>query len=330
MNRCLILWAAPLILAGCSWNNSQPAADNPAPPAGGSAGEHAPPQKLAAQHLPNPVRVHAKVISGGLPAGDPAFAELRELGVKTIISVDGAKPDVATAARYGLRYVHLPHGYDGISEQRVRELAKAVRDLEGPIYIHCHHGKHRSPAAASVACVAAGMLPASDAVAVLKVAGTSPNYRGLYQSAERTQPLEAALLDQLSVDFRESVEIPPLAEAMVALEHTHDHMKEIAAAGWRTPPAHPDLEPAHEALLLREHFTELLRADDVRREPAEFQELLRSSEQAAQELEDGLRAWQSASDQTQPPQSLGRSMERITVMCKSCHEKYRDVPLGEK
>ncbi|MCO6454436.1 MAG: cytochrome c [Pirellulaceae bacterium] len=331
MNRCLILMAAPLILAGCSWNSGPPAADHPAPATTDrSAAEHAAPEKLAAQHLPNPVRVHAKVISGGLPDGDAAFAELRQLGVKTIISVDGAKPDVATATKYGLRYVHLPHGYDGVPTQRVRELAKAVRDLEGPIYIHCHHGKHRSPAAASVACVAAGMLPASDAVAVLKVAGTSPNYRGLYRSAEQTQPLEAALLDQLSVDFRESVEIPPMAEAMVALEHTHDHVQEIAAAGWRTPPAHPDLDPAHEALLLREHFTELLRAEYVQREPAEFQELLGLSEQAAQELEDGLRTWQSASAQTQPPASLGQSMDRITAMCKACHEKYRDVPLGEK
>ncbi|MEZ6069075.1 MAG: hypothetical protein R3C10_02145 [Pirellulales bacterium] len=136
-------------------------------------------------HLPNAVQLHPRVISGGLPEGDAAFAELEQLGVKTIISVDGAKPDVQAAARHGLRYVHLPHGYDGIPEERGRELAKAVRELDGPIYIHCHHGKHRSPAAATVACVSTGLLPANEAVAVLKLAGTSPNYRGLYESAER-------------------------------------------------------------------------------------------------------------------------------------------------
>jgi hypothetical protein len=70
--------------------------------------------QLASQHLPNLVRVHEKVISGGLPEGDAAFQELAALGVKTIISVDGMTPDVGMAAKHGLRYVHLPHGYDGM------------------------------------------------------------------------------------------------------------------------------------------------------------------------------------------------------------------------
>src|SRR5262245_14725203 len=65
---------------------------------------NSPPKKVAAEHLPNPWRIHPKVISGGLPEGDAAFKELADLGVKTIISVDGAKPDVATAKKYGLRY----------------------------------------------------------------------------------------------------------------------------------------------------------------------------------------------------------------------------------
>jgi len=63
-------------------------------------------EKLPTRHLPNAVRVHAKVISGGLPA----LEELRSLGVKTVVSVDGALPDLASAEKCGLRYVHLPHG----------------------------------------------------------------------------------------------------------------------------------------------------------------------------------------------------------------------------
>ena len=105
--------------------------------------------------LPNAYRLHPRVISGGQPEGEQAFARLKELGVKTVISVDGARPEVELARKYGLRYVHLPHGYDGVPDERASELAKAVRDLPGPVYIHCHHGKHRSPAAATVACVAA-------------------------------------------------------------------------------------------------------------------------------------------------------------------------------
>jgi protein tyrosine phosphatase (PTP) superfamily phosphohydrolase (DUF442 family) len=330
--RCTILWliAVAAILAGCSRKSAQPvASDTPAdPPRAALASDE--PETLQTEHLPNAVRVHDKVISGGLPAGDAAFAELQALGVKTIISVDGAKPDVETATKYGLRYVHLPHGYDGIPDVRAKELAKAVRDLDGPIYIHCHHGKHRSPAAASVACVTAGLIPPSGALAVLEIAGTSKNYRGLYQVAEAAKPLERALLDELAVDFRESVEIPPMAEAMVALEHTHDHLKAIAAASWRVPPEHPDLDPAHEALLLREHFTELLRGDYVQKQPKAFRDLLQDSETAAQELETELRQWQLAQAQQTPPESLSRAADRIAANCKTCHQKYRDIPLGEK
>lgn len=323
----LLLVLAGGFVVGCSSEKPRPSVDESA--------EVAPavfdgPRKIKTQHLPNAVHVHAKVISGGLPQGDAAFRELKTLGVKTIISVDGAKPDVATAAGYGLRYVHLPHGYDGIPEERVRELAKAVRDLEGPIYLHCHHGRHRSPAAASVACVAAGLLPPSAALPVLELSGTSRNYRGLYQSANEARPLEAVLLDELNVEFRDTVDVPPLAEAMVAIERTHDHLKQFAAAGWRTPAKHPDLEPAHEALLLREHFTELLRVDYVEHQPEEFRQLLRDSEGAAGELEGELREWKRTGVETAHPQSLGRLSGRITANCKTCHWKYRDVPLGEK
>src|SRR5436305_2113972 len=88
-----------------------------------------PPTKIAGAPLQNVVRLHPQVLSGSQPETPEAFRKLRSLGVTTILSVDGARPDVAMAAKFGMRYVHLPHGYDGISESRSRELAKAVRDL---------------------------------------------------------------------------------------------------------------------------------------------------------------------------------------------------------
>ena len=86
-----------------------------------------------------------RVYSGGQPEGDEAFATLRKLGVKTLISVDGTKPDVERAAKFGLRYVHIPHGYAGISSNTAARLAKAAATVEGPIFVHCHRGKHRGP-----------------------------------------------------------------------------------------------------------------------------------------------------------------------------------------
>lgn len=292
------------------------AADPAAPPI------NPPPQKVASPHLPNAYRLHDKVLSGGQPDGDDAFRELQELGVRTVISVDGAQPDVAAAARFGLRYVHLPHGYDGISPERAAELAKAVRDLPGPIYIHCHHGKHRSPAAATVACVAAGLLPSEGAETILKTAGTSPHYRGLYEAAVSARRIDDHVLDALRVEFRESADLPRMAEAMVHIEHAHDHLKQFAAAGWKPLPKQPDLDPPHEALLLREHFTELLRTPEVQAQPAAFARLLKDSQSASESLEAALRR--------QDRKTANSALQLITDRCTDCHGRFRDVPLSEK
>ena len=286
-------------------------------------------ENVEARHLPNSFRVHERVISGGLPHGEAGFRELSGLGVKTVISVDGAKPDVEAARKYGLRYVHLPHGYDGVPRERARELAKAVRDLPAPVYIHCHHGKHRSPVAAAVGCVAAGLLNPDEAVVVLKTAGTSEHYEGLYRSAADARPLGKAVLDALQIDFPETAKIPPMAEAMVEIEHAFDRLQQIKTAGWRSPPDHPDLEPAHEALLLREQFTELLRTPEAGRKPDEFRKLLQTSEHAGKTLEAQLRAWKSAGYPQPVPKRIGASFERIANDCTACHRKYRDVPLEE-
>lgn len=288
------------------------------------------PHKIESKHLPNPVQITEKVISGGLPEGDAAFAELAELGVRTVISVDGQTPDVAMAEKHGLKYVHLPHGYDGIPKERVKELAKAVRDLNGPIYIHCHHGKHRSPAAASVACVAAGLLVKSQAVQVLEVAGTSPKYRGLFQSAQEVVPFETELLDNLQVEFKAQLPIPAMAEAMVHISHTHEHLKQIAAADWKAPKDHPDLSPAHEALLLSEQFTEMLRTEEVQKQPEDFQRMLRESETAAQKLEAALTEWKRKGAPTPPPETFAEFSKVISDNCTNCHKIYRDIPLSEK
>jgi protein tyrosine phosphatase (PTP) superfamily phosphohydrolase (DUF442 family) len=320
----LVAWLLIAIaLVGCSGEGPSNRAHNSSPGAPF-------PEMLFTKHLPNALRLHDKVISGGEPKGEPAFRELQSLGVKTVISVDGARPNSIGAKKYGLRYVHLPHGYDGISEERVKELAKAVRDLEGPIYIHCHHGKHRSPVAAAVACVASGLCRPEDAVPILKAAGTSREYRGLYESADSARRLDDELLDQLHVEFRETADIPPMAESMVALERTHHQLTEIASAGWKAPAAHPDLDPAHEALLMREHFTEFLRSEEVQEQPERFRQLMRESESAARTLELGLRESARDSDSSRDFAPLVSALQRVTQNCTACHREFRDVPLREK
>ena len=312
----LVVSSAALVIAGCG-RYAPPPAQAARQIADAASGPH----KLSTSRLPNAWQIHARVISGGMPEGDAAFMELAALGVKTVISVDGARPDVEAARKRGLRYVHLPHGYDGVPETRMKELAKAVRDLPGPVYIHCHHGKHRSPAAAAVACVGAGLIAPSSAEPILIAAGTSEAYRGLYQSARQARQFETRLLDELQAEFPEVAKLPPLAEAMVSLEQTHEELKAMEAAGWQSIDKHPDIDPAHEALLLREHFSELLRSEVVKAEPARFQALLRESESAAQALEDALKEGKL--------DSAKALLTRVTANCKTCHTAFRDVPLSK-
>lgn len=330
MNAFRLIVLVSLSLVGCgkaappNGAAAQPALTSDAKPSSApSAPAAARIEKLPSQHLPNLVRVHEKVLSGGVPEGDAGFAELKALGVRTIITVDGARPDVATAERHGLRYVHLPHGYDGVPEERAQELAKAVRDLPGEIYIHCHHGQHRSPAATAVACVGAGLISHADAAAVLRVAGTSQAYRGLFQSADEAQRFDQALLDNLQAEFPSTARLPAMAQAMVEVEHIHDRLKAIEKAGWKTPPDQPALAPEHEALLLREQFTELLRAKELEAKPDAFRELTQEAEAACQALDEALRANADTKTAT-------KLLARITANCKACHQKFRDIPRKQK
>jgi protein tyrosine phosphatase (PTP) superfamily phosphohydrolase (DUF442 family) len=315
--RLLYTCGSCLAIHGAAITFNAALAESPPPKA-----DATPPQRVAADHLPNAWRIHPRVISGGLPEGEEAFRELAALGVRTLITVDSTRPDVATAAKFGLRYIHLPHGYDGIPASRVVELAKAVRDLPGPIYVHCHHGKHRAPTAAAVACVGAGLLDPANAEAVLMAAGTSPDYRGLYQAVREAKPLDKQALDRLEPEFPPVAVIPPLAEAMVSLDQLHDRLKDQAASGWKATSQEAAMQPAHQALLLREQIGELLRREETTHQAPRFQALLRDTELAAQELETSLQAGQAGKSAT--------ALARVSANCTSCHREFRDEPLGAK
>ena len=170
------------------------------------------PTSIQVAGLNNVYRLTDKLLSGSSPDGDEGFRSLQQLGVRTLISVDGARPDVELAHKHGLRYVHLPIGYDGVPEVQGQKVARAVRDLPGLVYLHCHHGKHRGPAAAAVArlCLDA-TCPAEAAVAWLRQAGTDPHYTGLYSTVEHFRRPAPGELDQVAADYPEVAQIPALA-----------------------------------------------------------------------------------------------------------------------
>jgi protein tyrosine phosphatase (PTP) superfamily phosphohydrolase (DUF442 family) len=274
---------------------------------------------VSAAHLENVHEISPGVFTGAGPHGEASFRDLAAMGVRTVISVDGAKPDVDAARKNGLKYVHIPIGYDGIPADRTKELAKALREQPGPFYLHCHHGKHRGPAAAAVACVAAGKMDNERAVQVLKTMGTGEQYLGLWASAREARTLDPAELRALKVEFREVAPVPPVAEAMVALDEAFENLGHAKKAGWGKPPSHPDVDPPHEALRAREILTEMMRTDEFKGRPADYRAWMQASLDASADLERGLRAGG-------PGSGLDGLYERFRKTCADCHKPYRNAP----
>jgi hypothetical protein len=295
----------------------------PAPPESGPPADSAAPIQAAGLH--NVLRVTDKLYSGSSPEGDEGFRSLGELGVRTVISVDGARPDVELAHKHGLRYVHLPIGYDGVPREQALRIARAVRDLPGKVYLHCHHGQHRGPAAAAAAwrCLD-GACPAADALALLRRAGTDPHYTGLYATVETLTPPTPGELDRVAADFPETARVNDLARLMVDIDERWDHLKAVRAAGWRAPPGHADLDPPHEALQLREHYRELARLTEVQSRPEDFRRLRGEAEAAAGELEQTLR--ESPPRGRLDREAAEQAFHRAATLCARCHARFRDAP----
>jgi len=269
-----------------------------------TTGEHA--------GLHNVMRVSDRIVSGSEPHGEEAFKSLEKMGVKTVVSVDGARPNVELAKKHGLRYVHIPIGYDGVPEHAGAALARLVREADGPFYIHCHHGRHRGPAAAAVACVASGATKGQDALKILEKAGTSKNYSGLWRDVEKHKPPAPG------TDLPELVEIAEvdsLAAAMAKIDRAYDNLKLCREAKWSTPKDHPDLVPALQAFIVREGFQEPGQhvSEDY---DGRFKAWLTEAEKAA----DGLGQAVLGGNLDQADKQFGA----LINSCKQCHDEYRN------
>ena len=264
----------------------------------------------------NGFRLGKKIISGSCPYGDAGFAALAAQGVKTIVTVDGAKPDADLAAKYGMRYVHIPVAYGGLTREQELEIIRAVRDLEGPVFIHCHHGEHRGPTAAVLAAMALEGWTNEDGLAALGQAGTSKSYAGLWGDVREFKKPTKAEIDAADDKFPSSAPIPAIAESMVSIDGYFDNIKDIKAAGWKAPAAHPDVEPAHEALLLKEQFREIKRTPQAQAFPTDFMKHLDDAETAATALEAALRGEDVAAKET--------AFKVMGENCGSCHKLYRN------
>lgn len=252
---------------------------------------------------------------GSQPEGANGVQSLAAMGIQTIVSVDGAAPDIA--AFRGVRCIHLPIGYDGITRDQQLALAGILSNPEayGNVYLHCHHGKHRGPAAAAATlrCIDP-QFTTGRAEAFLKQAGTDPRYAGLYRDVREATPATNEERTR-SFQYTNRALVGGLVERMVAIDETWERIRACEKAGWATPPEHPDVKPAHEALQLVEHYRELGRLPSL--PGGEFAKYLKEAEAAAISLEMKLQMKEDSS----PLQS---AFERNANLCVECHAVTRD------
>ena len=253
----------------------------------------------AEEPLANFRRAAQGVYIGGEPRGGSAYDWLAALGVKTIVSVDGLPPDAEATRAHGIRPVHVPLGYGGIPDDACASLRRVAQECDRPIYVHCHHGKHRGPAAAAVIALAAGLLDKPQAKRLLQDAGANPEFRGLWRDVAEYDPTKCRSTD---APLRAATRVEPFALAMAQL-----------GRAWTR--AESEQREDEDAVVLhndesRAVFLEALR-ETIRHAP---------SYDPSREIERRL----ASLDQLANAPSQGFRSDEISARCTRCHCEHRD------
>lgn len=252
------------------------------------------------------LRVDDRLLVGSQPT-KASFKELAELGVSVVVSVDGMPPQAKHLEEAGIRSVHLPIGYDSVPLERIRSLGRLALEEPGTIYIHCHHGRHRGPAAAAIFWMFREGVSPQKARTLLESAGTSPEYAGLWRSVESFQAPEEDLAD---APLPRRVEVDGLVAFMVEIDRARSNLT-------RHTREQPDIAPRHEARILEEYLREMQRLDPgehAQRTPG-WTNHLAEARAAAEAL-----ASLSDSDEAEFEVLLGR----LDAACSACHAAHRN------
>lgn len=266
-----------------------------------------------------------RLYSGAEPVGDRAFAHLASLNLRTLISVDGAPPDVEAAAQHDIRVVHIPVGYDGITNEQSAAILAAYRASPGPVFIHCHHGQHRGPTAAALCAITDSAWTNDQALSWMRnVAHTGQQYAGLYDTVARFIPPTDAELDAVDTAALPSrAEPSDTVQTMLAIDRRFDRLKQIRKAGWQLPDELQDQTLSADTQLLRDHFDHLLRQHP--NAPEDFREALEKSIKLSEQMT-MVFGWKTARDSNSDElnMDLATSFDSLRRTCIACHRTHRN------
>lgn len=272
-----------------------------------------PNQHTSGQPLHNLIKISSRFYSGAEPDSEAAFNDLKQLGIKTIISVDGLRPNLKAAKDHGIEYYHIPFGYDSIPEKAQQQLTRVAREIEGPIYVHCHHGRHRGPAAMAIICQAAQKFDTKEAVQFMQQAGTSAQYKGLWKSVrEFTPPDKQVTLPKL----KHVSEVNFLVDNMAQM----DRLSDLISSELKQQNALSTKSLQENALLLHELMFETNR--QLKQTQPEKQDLIKffkSAQESTISFQNSLKK-----DHNFNNGAVQQAWQTLKQDCRNCHKKHRN------
>jgi protein tyrosine phosphatase (PTP) superfamily phosphohydrolase (DUF442 family) len=273
--------------------------------------------------LHNVFHLSENIVTGSEPEDEAALALIASWGVKTILSTDGKAPDAETAAKYGLRYVHVPIQYKGITEDEQLRIVKVFRELEGPFFVHCFHGKHRGPAGAALGRLALDGVSREQALAEMRQwCGTSSKYSGLFWTVACAELPDEETTRNYEWNFPAAQPLEGIAGAMVVTARHYENVLFSDDVDYGVDPLHPDIDPLNEAEILLQLYQQMGAMDEVRQASDDYRGWMADGERAALDLVEALR-----DHRAQVSGARERVEDALTAAkqsCSACHTKYRN------
>ncbi len=271
-------------------------------------------------------QVSSKIFIGPSPESRADFEFLKSQNVSSIISVDGAQPRLELAGGFDIKYAHVPIGYDGIKRKHLLKIAKVYQGVEEKLFIHCHKGHHRGPAAAACLLVAAEEISKENGLKLMKRAGTSTEYKGLYSAI-----LSATAITQKELS---NTAMPPAfrkpsdrIQSMKLMEKHLENLDEFNKNGFNPISNKPDLSLEHESLLLHQAYKEFSRIKEEQTAKKDgnihYSRLIKNGIRLTKKLYDSVRVSENG-EEIELSQSPREILESIKNNCSQCHKKFRN------
>jgi hypothetical protein len=255
-----------------------------------------------------PVHLAHDIWTGSAPLDAAAVVRLQGLGVRTIVSVDALpSPEVA-----GVRCVHLPVGYDELPASFQASMLVVWRDCPRPIYVHCHRGHNRGPAAAVTLLRSLGRLDQEQAQSLMLQCGTSMAYPGLWRSMRSAVPISSQALSMLHAPpLQSKQQVGSIAAGMAAMDRSWSNVLRARTARFASNAA---TSAPVDAAAITDHLRQL--KELTRKRSSQWQRGISLALEGANALEAALK--RGDVDQAVLVSSW------MDQHCTGCHARFRD------